>query len=106
MIEVKVPKEIRAYKEKIIGPFTLRQIVSGLITFPIVIPLFIYLLPKVGQQVASYISMALGGPLLLLGFYEKNGQPFEKYLIQIILFYFILPQNRKYSIQNIAVEED
>lgn len=106
MIEIKVPKEVRAYKEKIIGPFTLRQIVSGLITFPIIIPLFMYLLPRVGQQVASYISMAIGGPLLLIGFYEKNGQPFEKYLIQIILFYFVLPQKRKYLIQNIAVEED
>lgn len=106
MIEIKVPKEVRAYKEKIIGPFTLRQIVSGLITFPIIIPLFMYLLPRVGQQVSSYISMAIGGPLLLIGFYEKNGQPFEKYLIQIILFYFVLPQKRKYLIQNIAVEED
>lgn len=106
MIEIKVPKEVRAYKEKIIGPFTWRQIVSGLITFPIIIPLFMYLLPRVGQQVASYISMAIGGPLLLIGFYEKNGQPFEKYLIQIILFYFVLPQKRKYLIQNITVEED
>lgn len=106
MIEIKVPKEVRAYKEKIIGPFTLRQIVSGLITFPIIIPLFMYLLPRVGQQVASYISMAIGGPLLLIGFYEKNGQPFEKYLIQIILFYFVLPPKRTYLIQNITVEED
>ena len=106
MIEVKVPKEIRSYKEKIIGPFTLRQIVAGLITFPIVIPLFIYLMPKVGQQVASYISMALGGPLLLLGFYEKNGQPFEKYIQKILLYYFVLPQKRKYVTQTISLEEE
>lgn len=106
MIEVKVPKEVRAYKEKIIGPFTLRQLVSGLIAFPIVIPLFIFLLDKFGQQIASYICMAVGGPLLLIGFYEKNGQPFEKYMKQILRFYFVLPQKRKYITQNITFEED
>ena len=106
MIEIKVPKEVRAYKEKVIGPFTLRQIFSGLITFPLVIPLFLYLNNKVGQQVASYVCMAIGGPLLLAGFYEKNGMPFEKYLLTIFKFTFVIPQRRKYIVQNIKEDSN
>ena len=105
MIEVKVPGEVRKYKEKVLGPFTLRQVIAIGITLPIVIPLYIFLLDQAGQSIASYVIMFVGGPLLLIGFYEKNGQPFEKYLMQIIKFHFVLPSRRKYIVENINEED-
>lgn len=106
MIEVKVPKEIRKYKEKILGGFSLRQLFFLIITGSIVIPIYLYLKNYLGDDITGYVIMIIAVPLLLAGFYEKDGLTFEKYIGYFIRFNFFEGQKRKYIVENNFIEED
>ncbi len=106
MIEVKVPKEIRTYKEKILGGFSLRQLLSLIVTGSIVIPVYIYLKEYLGDDMTGYIIMIIAIPMLLVGFYEKDGLTFEKYIGYFLRFNFLEDQKRKYIVEKIVIEEE
>ena len=82
MIETKVPKDVRAYKTKIIGPFTLRQIVCF-----VAAALFdgiIYLLSvafgiKLNMQIVIYGLIFINMPILMFVL-EPQGMPMEQFL--------------------------
>ena len=42
MIAVRIPKEIRAYKEKLVAGLTARQLIASIIAVGICIPLYIF----------------------------------------------------------------
>ncbi len=106
MIEVKVPKEIRKYKEKILGGFSLRQLFALIVTGAIVIPIYIYLKEYLGDDMTGYIIMITAIPMLLIGFYEKDGLTFEKCIGYFLRFNFLENQKRKYIVENIFIEEE
>lgn len=106
MIEVKIPKEIRKYKEKIIGGFSIRQLLAFLVTGAIVSPIYIYLRKYIGDDITGYLIMIIAAPILLVGFYEKDGLPFEKYVIYFLNYTFLVSQKRKYIVENVLPEED
>jgi len=105
MIEVKVPKEIRKYKEKILGGFSLRQICALVATTAIVSPIYIYIKKYIGDDATGYLIMIISLPILLTGFYERDGLPFEKYIIYFLKFNFLEDQKRKYVVENFMEEE-
>ena len=106
MIEVKVPKEIRTYKERILGGFSLRQLLSLIVTGSIVIPVYIYLKEYLGDDMTGYIIMIIAIPMLLVGFYEKDGLTLEKYIGYFLRFNFLEDQKRKYIVEKIVIEEE
>lgn len=89
---------------------TLRQLICLGIVLIINVPMYIYIKPYIGSEAASWIVMLTGVPLFLVGFFKCNGMPFEKFALIIINFKFLIPQKRKYKIENIfteiAVEQD
>ena len=101
MIEIKIPKEIRDYKETIFFGLNLRQIISLAIAFAINVPLYLYSKPYIGDELASWIVMITGVPVFLLGFIKFDGMPFEKYLMIMLRFNFLVPRKRKYKIENV-----
>lgn len=101
MIEIKIPKDVRKYKEKVVGGFTLRELITLIVTALIDISIYIFLKDKIGKQFASYLVMFISIPFLLLGFKEKDGLKFEKYVIYFLKFHFLTPQKRKYIVENI-----
>lgn len=105
MIERKIHKDVRKYKEKIVGGLTLRQLIAVVITAIVVIPLYQILKMYLGENITSYVIMIVALPILLTGFYDKDGLNFEKYIKYFIEFHFITPQKRKYVVENI-MEED
>lgn len=101
MIEIKIPKDVRKYKEKVVGGFTLRELITLIVTALIDISIYIFLKDKIGKQFSSYLVMFISIPFLLLGFKEKDGLKFEKYVIYFLKFHFLTPQKRKYIVENI-----
>lgn len=110
MIEIKIPKEVRSFKETIFIGLTLRQIICLGIALSINVPMYIFLKPYIGDEVASWIIMFTGVPLFLIGFFKFNGLPFEKYALIVLKFKLFIPQKRKYRVENvftdIAEEQD
>lgn len=80
-IEVRIPKEITEYKEKILFGLSIRQLIC--FSAAIVLSIGSYmLLTKVfylSMDAASYVIIIESIPLMAIGFVKKNGFPFEKY---------------------------
>ena len=66
-IEITVFDEIKDYKEKIYF-FNFRQWIFAILIAVIVIPTYIILKDKIGEEITSYIVIAIAGRLGLIGF--------------------------------------
>lgn len=101
MIEVRIPKEIRTYKEKLFLGLNVRQTISSILALAINVPLYIFIRPIIGDQIASWLIILTAGPLFLIGFFNYNGMPFEQFIACILRFQLFTPQKRKYKVENL-----
>ncbi len=78
-IEVRVPEEIKNYKESIVAGLSIRQLACGAIALGCGIPTFL-LLKNIDNDIATYATMAVTVPAFCVGFIKKGGYTFEKYI--------------------------
>lgn len=78
-IEVRVPDEIKDYKESIIFGLSFRQIICGAAALAIGISTFL-LLNRFSSDLAAYATMAVVLPAFCIGFVKKDGYTFEVWL--------------------------
>lgn len=100
MIEIRIPKEIRTYKEKLFFGLNLRQLVCTLIAIIINVPLYWFGRNMVGSDTASWIVIFIAMPLFLVGYFNYNGMTFEQFIKSVIQQELIYPQKRKYTTLN------
>lgn len=86
MIEVRIPKEITEYKEKVIFGLSIRQLIFFTLTIILSIGSYFIMTKKLGLTMdsASYVIIFQSLPLLAVGFIRINGFPFEKYALLVI----------------------
>lgn len=94
-IEVRVPEEIKDYKESIIAGLSIRQLLCGGVALLTAVPTFL-LLRNVDQDLATYVTMAVVAPTFCIGFIKKDGYNFETYL-KIKLHSFFGKNRRVYE---------
>ena len=97
---VPVPKDLSKIKTKVFLNLTKRQIIcfgSGAL---IGIPLFFILRKPLGPSSATLLMIIAMLPFFMLAMYEKNGQPFERYLRNIYRQKFQRSSKRPYKIDN------
>ncbi len=100
MAYVPVPKDLNAVKTKAMFNLTKRQLIcfgSGAV---IAIPLFFLLKSFLNVSAAAIVMILVMVPFVLLGMYEKNGQPFEKVVKNMAEVLFIKPKQRPYMTNN------
>jgi len=87
MITVRIPKDIREYKEKLVAGLTIRNILC-LILGAILIAPFIYIGVKfnISMDYLSWGVLIVIIPVGLIGFYKPDNMPFEKYMATAIRF--------------------
>jgi hypothetical protein len=78
-IEVRIPKEIKEYKEKIIFGLNLRQLISVLVGGIICLSTFFLIKPIVGVDLASDIIIIEAVPIFAFGFIKVRSFNFETY---------------------------
>lgn len=80
-VEVRIPKEITEYKEKVLFGLSIRQLVCFGAAIAISIGSYLLLTKVLGisMDVASYVIIIEALPLMAIGFIRKNGLTFEKY---------------------------
>jgi hypothetical protein len=86
-IEIKIPKEITEYKEKIIFGLSIRQLISLFIGMSISIGVYISLYKKIGHDLTGYIVIIICIPIFGIGFIKINNFTFEEYIKNIIRHY-------------------
>ncbi len=83
-LEVRVPKEITEYKEKILFGLSIRQLFSFIIALLVGFSAYYISFKFFGKDVASYVVILITMPIFAFGFFKKDGFPFEKYIFIIL----------------------
>ena len=100
MAYVPVPKDLNAVKTKVMFNLTKRQILCFGGGALIGVPLFFLLKGHIGSSAAALCMMLVMLPAFFLGMYEKNGQPPEKLIRNIVQVCFLRPKQRPYRTNN------
>jgi len=79
-IEVRIPKEITEYQEKILFGLSIRQLISFAIALTAGVATYLLTAKLWGDDLAGYIVIVEVMPIFAIGFIRINGFSFEKYL--------------------------
>lgn len=100
MVKREVLKDIKAYKPKFIGPFTLRQFICCFIGVLIIVPVFLFL-NKIFVPEVCIIGAGLAGMFpIACGFINIYNVPLEKFFKKKIRVWLFAPKNRVYKTNN------
>lgn len=96
-IEVRVPKEITEYQERIVGNLSIRKLIIVIISSGVSIVMGAFLTRVVGMTMsnASWFIIIVNLPILCFGWYRKHNLTFEKYM-KVILSYHLSSGVRVY----------
>ena len=100
MAYVPVPKDLTRVKTKVMFNLTKRQLICFGAGALIGVPLFFLLLGPLGGSTAALCMMLVMLPFFMLAVYEKNGQPLEKIVGNIIQAGILRPRKRPYRTNN------
>lgn len=100
MAYVPVPKDLNAVKTKVLFNLTKRQLICFGSGAALGIPLFFLCKSFMNNSAAAIIMIMVLLPFMLLAMYEKNGQPLEKIVRNIVQVCFIRPKQRPYRTDN------
>lgn len=100
MAYVSVPKDLTKVKTKVLFNLTRRQLVCFGGGVLLGVPAFFLLKSYTGVSAAAICMILLMLPAFMLAMYEKNGQPLEIIVRNIIRVYFIRPKHRPYETNN------
>ena len=100
MAYVPVPKDLNAVKTKVMFNLTRRQLICFGSGAAVGVPLFFLLKNAVSSSAATICMVVVMLPFMLLAMYEKNGQPLEKIVKNILLVCFVRPKERPYRASN------
>jgi len=100
MAYVPVPKDLNAVKTKVMFNLTKRQLVCFGSGAAVAIPLFFLCKSCMDTSVASLIMILVLLPFMMLAMYEKNEQPLEKIIRNIVQVCILRPKQRPYRTNN------
>ena len=98
-IEITVFDEIKDYKEKIYF-FNFRQWIFAILIIITVVPTYLILKEKIGEEVTSYIIIAIAGVLGFIGFVKIHELPAEKIMPFWFRHYFVFSKPIHYLSDN------
>lgn len=95
-IEIKIPKEIKEYKETFLFGLTVKKFVSLALALLICVPLYIFGKNFMPEEMVSWAVMLAGAPILGIGFVTYHNLTFTQ-LIKRFFDMTFHPQKRKYT---------
>ena len=97
---ISVPRDLTKVKTKILFNLTKRQLICFSIGGAVGVPVF-FLLKRTGNiSLAALGMMVIMLPMFFLAMYERDGQPLEVILRQIIQAAFVRPKVRPFKTDN------
>ena len=100
MAYVPVPKDLNAVKTKVMFNLTKRQLICFGSGAAVGVPLFFLCKSFMNTSVAAIIMIIVMLPFMLMAMYEKNGQPLEKIVRNIVQVCFLRQKQRPYQTNN------
>ena len=100
MLEGQIPKDVRKYDAKFIGPFTLRQAIFFIISCVVGYVFYTVFKQFLDVQTSLAIAVILILPFLAFGWVKPYGMPLEKFLQSALISTVLSPHHRKYKTNN------
>ena len=100
MAYVTIPKDLSKVQSKVLFGLTKRQVICFGAAAIIGVPLFFLTKGALGTTTAALCMILVMLPFFLFAMYERNGQPLEKILRNIIRVCFLRPKQRPYETNN------
>ena len=100
MAYVNVPNDLSKIKTKIAFNLTKRQLICFSTAAAVGVPTYIFTRSAVGNTGAMFLMIALMLPFFFLAMYERDGQPFEKVVKNIVRTKFLWSTTRPYMTDN------
>lgn len=100
MIAVRIPEEIRKYKEKIMFGLNARQLIATLLALFVCVPLYFYGRNYLTEDVLSWLIILIAVPLVAIGYFRFNGMPMEKFIVAWLKYEVLYPMKRVYKVEN------
>ena len=99
-MEVKINKEIRAFKETIFFGLTLRQFIYTVLACLVAVILYFILKPIFGIEILSWICILGAVPFAVLGFIKYNGMTAEQFIVAWIKSEILTPKELTFRGEN------
>ncbi len=100
---IAVPKDLSRIKTKVMFNLTKRQLICFGSGAMLGFPTFFILKKSMSSSTATLIMILTMLPFFIFAIYEKNGQPLERILQNIILTRFVRPKHRPYKTSNFYI---
>ena len=97
---ISVPRDLTRVKTKVLFGLTKRQLICFSIGAAIGIPAYFLIKQAAGISAASLCMIVVMMPMFFFAMYERDGQPLEVILKQIIRAAFVRPKRRPYKTDN------
>ena len=101
MAFVNVPKDLNRIKNKAIFNLTFRQLICFGTGAAIGVPTYIFTRGAIGDTAAALLMIGLMLPFFFFAMYEKDGQPAERVLRNMIRTMLYFPGKRPYKAENL-----
>ena len=98
---VPVPKDLSKVKTKVALNLTKRQLVCFSCAAAVGVPTYLFTRGAIGSSPAVFLMMGLMLPFFFLAMFEKDDQPAEKILRNIIRARWFFPARRVYRTENL-----
>lgn len=79
-MEIKIPKEIREYRESIFFGLTTRQFICSLLALGVAAGVYFLLQPYVGTEEIGWMCILAAAPFAACGFFRYHGMTAEQFL--------------------------
>lgn len=99
-IAVRIPEEIRKYKEKLVAGLTARQLISVIAAFAVCVPLYLYGKKFIPTDILEWLIIAVALACGSVGFIRYHGMPMEKLVIAWLKFEILYPRKRRFKTEN------
>jgi len=100
MAFVSVPKDLSRVKTKLALNLTKRQLICFSIAGAIGIPMYFVSRGVIGNSAAVLLMIALMFPFFFLAMFERDGQPAEKIICNMLRVKFLWASKRPYMTEN------
>lgn len=97
---VPVPKDLSKVKTKIALGLTKRQLICFSVAAAVGLPTYLFTKDVIGNSTAVLLMIGLMLPFFFLAMFEKDDQPAEKILRNIIRARWFFPAKRPYKTEN------
>lgn len=103
-MEIKVNKEIRAYKENIFFGLSMRQFFCAIIAVGVAVIVYFGTKDIMHKEITSWLCIICAVPIAAAGFVTYHGLTLEKFILAFIRSEFVYPRRLMFKACNIYKE--